>query len=153
MLLKGANLKNTDWALAVCVYTGADSKIMLNSQKGRQKMSHLEHKLNKLVIFIVLSQCGICFVIAIFSYFWQTTDNVWDNLFIEADTRPVFESIFNFFTYFLLLNTLLPVSLQVTLEVVKTIQAFYINNDVLMFSWERFKMCQCQAVSIVEDLG
>lgn len=55
LLMKGANLKNTDWALAICVYTGHDTKIMLNSQKGRQKMSHLESKLNKLVIFVVLS--------------------------------------------------------------------------------------------------
>ena len=53
------------------------------------------------------------------------------------------ESIFLFGTYFLLLNTLLPISLQVTLEVVKFVQAHYINCDVLMFSWERFQLAKC----------
>lgn len=55
MLLKGANLKNTEWVIGICVYTGGETKIMLNSQKGRQKMSHLEAKLNTLVIFVVFS--------------------------------------------------------------------------------------------------
>ncbi len=30
-LLKGAFLRNTDWVIAVVVYTGCESKIMLNS--------------------------------------------------------------------------------------------------------------------------
>lgn len=116
-------------------------------------MSHLESKLNQLVIFVVVSQLLICAVIAILAYFWQTKDNIWDDLILEMQIKPISETVFLFFTYFLLMNTLLPISLQVTLEVVKTVQAFYINNDVLMFSWERFKLAKCQAVSIVEDLG
>ena len=31
LLLKGANLKNTEWVTAVCIYTGDNTKIMLNS--------------------------------------------------------------------------------------------------------------------------
>lgn len=116
-------------------------------------MSKLESNLNKLVILVVLLQCVICAVIALLSYFWQIKDNVWDNLVLQISIEPVQETIFLFFTYFLLMNTLLPISLQVTLEVVKTVQAFYINNDVLMFSWDRLKLAKCQVASIVEDLG
>jgi len=39
------------------------------------------------------------------------------------------------------------------LEVVKVVQAFFIDNDALMFSWERNKLVKCQSASIVEDLG
>ena len=121
LLLKGANLKNTDWVVAICVYTGQESKIMLNSQKGRQKMSHLESKLNTLVIFVVLTQCFICAAIATLAHFWQITDNLFDNTVLEMTLEPIQETVFLYFTYFLLMNTLLPVSLQVTLEVVKTV--------------------------------
>ena len=62
-------------------------------------------------------------------------------------------SIMSFFTYFLLLNTLLPISLQVALEVVKLVQAYFIKADALMFSWERDKLVNVQTASIVEDLG
>jgi len=62
-------------------------------------------------------------------------------------------SVLSFFTYFLLMNTLLPISLQVALEVVKLIQAYFIDVDAYMFSWERDKLVKCQTASIVEDLG
>jgi P-type E1-E2 ATPase len=62
-------------------------------------------------------------------------------------------SVLSFFTYFLLLNTLLPISLQVALEVCKLVQAYYIDSDALMYSWERDKLVKVQTASIVEDLG
>lgn len=62
-------------------------------------------------------------------------------------------SVLSFFTYFLLLNTLLPISLQVALEVCKVVQAYFITQDALMFSWERDKLVAVQTASIVEDLG
>ena len=54
LLLKGANLKNTEWVVGICVYSGADTKIMMNSQQGQPKMSHLESQINKLVISIII---------------------------------------------------------------------------------------------------
>lgn len=53
------------------------------------------------------------------------------------------------------MNTLLPISLQVSLEFVKLFQAHFIDNDYLMVS-QRGKeiiMAECKTVSIIEDLG
>ena len=33
------------------------------------------------------------------------------------------------------------------------VQKFYIENDVLLYSYERDKLVKCQTASIVEDLG
>lgn len=65
LLLKGAQLQNTEWAIAICVYTGIETKIMLNSQAGRVKMSHLEHRLNTLVMIICALQVVLCTLMAI----------------------------------------------------------------------------------------
>ena len=46
-------------------------------------------------------------------------------------------SLISFFTYFLLLSTLLPISLLVSWDVCKVVQAFFIMQDASMFSWER----------------
>jgi magnesium-transporting ATPase (P-type) len=46
-------------------------------------------------------------------------------------------SIVSFFTYFLLLHTFLPISLQVTIEVVKVVQAFFISYDGYMISFDK----------------
>ena len=34
LLLKGASLANTDWTIGICVYSGEQTKIMMNSEKG-----------------------------------------------------------------------------------------------------------------------
>ena len=44
-------------------------------------------------------------------------------------------------------------SLQVALEICKLVQAFYIEKDALMYSWERDQLVKVQTASIVEDLG
>ena len=64
LLLKGARLANTEWIVGICIYSGDETKIMMNSQKGRVKMSHLEGFMNKLVIYIIMFQISLCAIIA-----------------------------------------------------------------------------------------
>ena len=58
-----------------------------------------------------------------------------------------------FFEYILLLNTLIPISLIVTIEVVKQFQAYFINNDYLMYSMDRDKPAKVSSASLNEELG
>lgn len=120
-------------------------------------MSHLEGMLNKLVIFIVTVQIILSIIVAVSSGIWQKNndfDNLKLTLYVDGIQYTETQiAIISFFTYFVLLNTLLPISLSVSLEVVKVLQAYFINNDALMYSWERDKLVKCQTASIVEDLG
>lgn len=81
-MLKGANLRNTEWALGLCTYTGSDTKIMMNSQKSRQKMSNLEGNINQMVIYVILLQVIICSGMAVLGYFWAAEDTKWDDIFL-----------------------------------------------------------------------
>ena len=99
---------------------------MLNSQKGRQKMSHLEGQINNLVVSIVLVQSILCAFMAINTNIWLKS-NKFDELVAESVDSETETSVLSFFTYFLLLNTLLPISLQVAFEVCKMVQAYFIT--------------------------
>jgi phospholipid-transporting ATPase len=46
LLLRGCSLRNVDYVIGVVVYTGHDSKIMMNSVKAKTKTSKLENKMN-----------------------------------------------------------------------------------------------------------
>ena len=65
LLLKGSLLKNTQWIVGFVVYTGNQTKLMMNSKSGGFKLSKVEKKMNKLVIFILLIQIMICLLIAV----------------------------------------------------------------------------------------
>ena len=63
------------------------------------------------------------------------------------------ESILIFLGYFVLLNTMIPISLIVSIEIVKTAQKIFITNDKLMFSEFRKKPVEVKSSSLNEELG
>lgn len=53
ILLRGSVLRNTTWIFGQVIYTGPETKIMMNAQKGRQKMSNVEETVNILFVGIL----------------------------------------------------------------------------------------------------
>ena len=76
----------------------------------------------------------------------------YDN-FIFISNGPKTKSFIVFFTYFLLLNTLIPISLIVSTGIIKVIQGIFIRWDILLYSKRRHCFCGAKSVSIIEDLG
>lgn len=51
MLLKGASLRNTKWVIGFAVYTGEDTRIMMNSIfKTNRKVAKIDKQLNSFII-------------------------------------------------------------------------------------------------------
>jgi magnesium-transporting ATPase (P-type) len=53
LLLKDSRLKNTEWIVGFVLFTGDDTKLMMNSQKSRFKQSKMEIRMNSLVLYII----------------------------------------------------------------------------------------------------
>ena len=47
VILRGCSLKINEWAVGLCVYTGSETKILLNSGSQQRKSSSLEIYLNR----------------------------------------------------------------------------------------------------------
>ena len=58
-----------------------------------------------------------------------------------------------FLTYFVLLNTMIPISLIVSMEIVKLFQKYFIEKDQMMYSAFRNKYVSVQSASLNEELG
>ena len=71
MLLRGCTLRITKYVTGVVIYTGYDSKIMLNSNKTRQKKSRLEFRMGLIVLGIFITQTVLTFTSAILSARWS----------------------------------------------------------------------------------
>jgi len=152
-LLKGSILKNTNWIIGIVAYTGMNNKIILNSKKPRLKISKVEKNLNYFLLFVfvfLIILCIACSIIHSFNY--KTNKKYYDNFIIPKDS-PNFESFICFFTYFLLLNTLIPISLIVSTEIIKIIQGIFIRWDILLYSKVRHCFCGVKSISIIEELG
>jgi phospholipid-transporting ATPase len=152
LLLKDSKLKNTGWIIGTVAFTGRDTKVMLNSQKSRLKVSNLERKLNNVIIFLFFIQILICILISGATAIYDEIKD--DNQEAYLGDGNSNENVFlNFFSYFLLLATLIPISLIVTLEVIKTIQAYFIAQDAQMFEPEADGGTTVSTTTINEELG
>lgn len=68
LLLRGCVLRNTPWVIGVTVYTGPDTKLMLNTGGTPSKRTRIERQLNPQIILIF----GLLFVICISCAIVQT---------------------------------------------------------------------------------
>jgi len=153
LLLKGAILKNTEWIIGMLVYTGHNTKLMLNSKKGNPKLSTVEKLMSKFLVIVLFLQLIFCVVCAILFGIYHIK-NIQNNSYINIlEGNLIINSVYMYFTYLLLLNTMIPISLIISLELVKIIQGYFISLDTELFSKVRNKFCKTGSVSLNEELG
>jgi phospholipid-transporting ATPase len=153
LVMRGAFLRNTEYIIGVAVYTGPDTKIMLNSAQSRFKVTLMEENMNQLIVLLLVLQFALI-VCSIVGYV------LWNNLYYD-NYRSLFtfklsrfvESLLMFFSYFLIYNTLLPISLMVTIDIAKLCQTYFIGEDFEMYNKEKDKGCKVMSKSINEELG
>ena len=166
LLLKGAKLRNTSWIIGIVVYTGHNCKIMKNSKDPVTKYSSVELLMNKALIFIFILQAILCIIAACLRGYYYNTNNLKksDGVgskdknypgigFAYTERGYSMESFLSYFTYLLLLNTMIPISLIITLEVVKLIQGAFMKADALSYSKVRKRWLNPNSISLNEECG
>jgi phospholipid-transporting ATPase len=73
--------------------------------------------------------------------------------YASEDFTPDLNSFLVFFGYFLLYNTMIPISLIVSLEFVKVFQSYFITTDEEMYVKARDKFASVKTTTINEELG
>ena len=79
ILLRGAVLRNTEWAIGMACYTGKDTKLVQNSFETPSKFSRLDSLMNRTVLYIlVIAGLAIAYL-ASFAVYTNTEefDNLW----------------------------------------------------------------------------
>ncbi|EFA84150.1 transmembrane protein [Heterostelium album PN500] len=157
-LQRGSQLRNTKHVFAAVAYTGIDTKMSLNQQPPPSKFSTVEKFMNRLILYVFIFQICICLIGSVASsYFEDNVARFIPYLGITQYSLPTY-GIVNFFTYFILFNTMIPISLWVTMEVVKMGQAWFMQWDLQMAANENGapvadQHCKAKTSSINEDLG
>jgi len=157
LLLRSSRLRNTKWAVGVVVYTGQESKVMMNSRSSSHKSSSVESKVNTAVLTIFIVQLGFALLTAILAGIWAAT-TCGSHTYIGCSDSGLATSGLNFWTYIILLNSLIPASLIVTMEIVKVVHASFINWDQALVKRydvkeQRWRKAEAHTSSLNEGLG
>jgi len=159
LLLRGTSLRNTKFAFGIVIYTGHETKIMLNSTSAKAKSSRVEKTMNRQIIYIFVMQMILCFSAGIVYASWSSADRDKTDSYLDWDNDNPLDSNFltmvlvNFGTWILIFTNFVPISLIVTLEVVKFCQAWFITQDEEIFDEENNLATKVQSSNLNEELG
>jgi phospholipid-translocating ATPase len=94
LLLRGCSVRNTSWIIGLVVFTGADTKIMMNGGSTPSKRSKIERETNFNVVMNFVVLIGMCLASAIASgVIGGQSDTSAD--FFEVDSEPSDSNVVN----------------------------------------------------------
>lgn len=156
LLLRGCALRNTEWIVGIVVFTGKDTKIMLNGGDTPSKRSKIEKETNVNVainfVFLLL-MCSACAIVG--GLLLNSNDN--SRNFYEVGAQDSSNNVVNGLIIFgcclVLFQNIVPISLYISIELTKTISAFFIYQDIDMYYEPLDHPCVPKTWGIVDDLG
>ncbi|XP_007235849.3 probable phospholipid-transporting ATPase VD isoform X1 [Astyanax mexicanus] len=153
LLLRSCIVRNTETVIGIVVYAGHETKAMQNNSGPRYKRSKLERRLNVDVLWSVVILLLMCLTAAIGHGLWLNSFEDHPVFLIPDDTHPALAGFYMFWTMIIVLQVLIPVSLYVSIEIVKLGQIYFIQNDLDLYNPKLDSGVQCRALNITEDLG
>lgn len=161
LLLRGCVIRNTDWVEGMVVYAGHDTKALMNNSGPRYKRSKVERDLNMDVVACVIILFILCFLGGVGCGFWTSHNDFFNRHITPGSSSsdepfvrgPLMEGFIRFWTFIIILQVLIPISLYVSMEIVKLFQVYFISNDLQLYYAEMDQPVLCRALNINEDLG
>ncbi|NXQ70367.1 AT10A ATPase, partial [Quiscalus mexicanus] len=159
LLLRGCTVRNTEEVAGIVIYAGHETKALLNNNGPRYKRSKLERQMNADVLWCVLILLIMCLFSAIGHglWVWQYGEKKKPIFDVPGPDgkylSPVLASVYLFLTMIIVFQVLIPISLYVSIEIVKICQVYFIHQDKDLYDEETDSQLQCRALNITEDLG
>ncbi|XP_047532182.1 probable phospholipid-transporting ATPase IM isoform X4 [Vanessa tameamea] len=161
ILLRGCVLRNTSWCYGVVVFAGKDTKLMQNSGKTKFKRTSIDRLLNFLIIGIVLFLLSMCVFCTVACGVWEWLVGRYFQVYLPWDTLVPAEpasgaiviALLVFFSYAIVMNTVVPISLYVSVEVIRFAQSFLINWDEKMYYEKTGTAAKARTTTLNEELG
>ncbi|XDG07423.1 hypothetical protein ABKA04_007038 [Annulohypoxylon sp. FPYF3050] len=155
MLLRGCNLRNTEWVLGIVMFTGHDTKIMMNAGITPSKRARIARELNFNVVcnFGILGVlCLLCAIVNGVSWAKSDASTAWFDYGSIGGT-PGMTGFITFWAALINFQNFVPISLYISLEIVRTLQAVFIYSDVEMYYEKIDYPCIPKSWNISDDVG
>uniref|UniRef100_A0A1L8DEI0 Phospholipid-transporting ATPase n=2 Tax=Nyssomyia neivai TaxID=330878 RepID=A0A1L8DEI0_9DIPT len=154
LLLRGSRVKNTEWVVGCAVYTGQMTKLALNSKVTKYKMSSSEKFINKFLIFFLILLISIVTISYFMKRFYDMYRQEHNNYL--GDPIPnyqVSQFLQDYFSFLIIFNYLIPISLYVTIEIHKFLGSFFMEWDHELYDAPTNQPCIVNTSDLNEELG
>ncbi|XP_046552031.1 phospholipid-transporting ATPase ID-like [Haliotis rubra] len=161
VVLRGCVLRNTQWCYGLVIFAGHDSKLMMNSGKTVFKRTHIDRLMNILIVGIFLFLLTMCLVTTVACGVWESVVGFdfqfylpWESFVNTSKERgSATIAVLVFLSYLIILNTVVPISLYVSVEIIRLVNSLWINWDVKMYFDKKDTPAKARTTTLNEELG
>ncbi|XP_041890478.1 phospholipid-transporting ATPase ID isoform X5 [Corvus kubaryi] len=156
MLLRGCVLRNTEWCFGLVIFAGPDTKLMQNSGRTKFKRTSIDRLMNTLVLWIFGFLVCMGVILAIGNAIWEHEVGICFQIYLPWDEgvhSAFFSGFLSFWSYIIILNTVVPISLYVSVEVIRLGHSYFINWDKKMYCAKRQTPAEARTTTLNEELG
>ncbi|XP_047398191.1 probable phospholipid-transporting ATPase IM isoform X3 [Sciurus carolinensis] len=156
IILRGCVLRNTSWCFGMVIFAGPDTKLMQNSGKTKFKRTSIDRLMNTLVLWIFGFLVCLGIILAIGNSIWENQVGGQFRTFLfwnEGEKNSVFSGFLTFWSYIIILNTVVPISLYVSVEVIRLGHSYFINWDRKMYYSGKATPAEARTTTLNEELG
>ncbi|XP_043380398.1 probable phospholipid-transporting ATPase IM isoform X8 [Chelonia mydas] len=156
MLLRGCVLRNTEWCFGMVIFAGPDTKLMQNSGRTKFKRTSIDRLMNTLVLWIFGFLVCVGIILAIGNSIWEHQVGTRFRIYLywnEVVNSSVFSGFLTFWSYIIILNSVVPISLYVSVEVIRLGHSYFINWDRKMYYPKKDTPAEVRTTTLNEELG
>ncbi|KAF2531321.1 hypothetical protein F2Q70_00031293 [Brassica cretica] len=135
-LLQSCYLRNTEWACGVSVYTGNQTKLGMCRGVAEPKLTAMDAMIDKLTGAIFVFQIVVVMVLGVAGNVWKDTEARKQWYVQYPEEAPWYELLVIPLRFELLCSIMIPISIKVSLDLVKGLYAKFIEWDVEMYPEE-----------------
>ncbi|XP_058072238.1 phospholipid-transporting ATPase 2-like isoform X3 [Magnolia sinica] len=152
-LLQSCYLRNTEWACGVAVYTGNETKLGMSRGIPEPKLTAVDAMIDKLTGAIFLFQIVVVIVLGIAGDVWKDTEAQKQWYVLYPKEGPWYELLVIPLRFELLCSIMIPISIKVSLDLMKSLYAKFIDWDEEMYDHDTNTPSHATNTAISEDLG
>ncbi|KAJ6531132.1 hypothetical protein B0H19DRAFT_1190540 [Mycena capillaripes] len=156
-LLRGTVLRNTRWVIGVVLFTGEDTKIVLNSGGTPSKRSKVERGMNpqvatNLILLAAMAvACGISDSVLEKKKYPEGAPWLYDDN--SSQDNPSFNGLVTWAFALITFQNIVPISLYISIECVRTCQALFIYFDSEIYYEKTKQATLARSWNLSDDLG
>lgn len=154
IILRGCQLRNTEWMYGLVLNTGSDTKIMQSASSPPIKWSSINQSVNKMIIWLFLMLCLCCAAASTCQIVWLHVEKRAVTYHLNwYDIQYGTQWFVSFGYYFLLMYQMIPVSLYVTISMVMFLQAIFMTWDLDLYYEALDSRMIVRSLGLNEELG
>ncbi|CAK8566322.1 unnamed protein product [Lathyrus sativus] len=152
-ILQSCYLRNTEWACGVAIYTGNETKLGMSRGIPEPKLTAMDAMIDKLTGAIFIFQIVVVLVLGIAGNVWKDTEARKQWYVLYPHEGPWYELLVIPLRFELLCSIMIPISIKVSLDLMKSLYAKFIDWDHQMIDLETSIPSHATNTAISEDLG